>query len=285
MKVAIVGSSGGMGSFFARYFLSKGDEVNGSDTRRTKISQPGFKFHRSNRDAVRGCDLTIIATPMGRTLEVAKEVAGSLRRGSVLVEITSVKGETLAKLRSAVGKRARLLSVHPLFGPALEPKSMKIAVICRRGSKKDARLAEELFPEARIIEMTQAQHDRTMAVVLSLTHLLNFVYAKTASKYLAPSEFMRVSTPNSSMQMTVAEAILAQDPGLCYDIQSRNRYSRRVARDAARELKDVMAMLARSDRKAFEAYFAELARAHKTGRRGGQAIREVYSGAEARGGA
>ena len=48
--------------------------------------------------------------------------------------------------------------------------------------QRGSRLARKFFPEARIIPMTRKEHDRTMAVVLSLTHLLNIVYAGTASR-------------------------------------------------------------------------------------------------------
>ena len=71
---------------------------------------------------------------------------------------------------------------------------------------------------------------------------------------------MRVSTPNSSMQLTLAEAVLAQDARLSYAIQARNPYSRKVARAASRELKRVLAMIERSDREAFDEHFSKLSK-------------------------
>ena len=47
--------------------------------------------------------------------DVAKEVAGSPKRGSTLVEISSVKGETLPEIRKLLG-RSRLRVIR--FGPA-----------------------------------------------------------------------------------------------------------------------------------------------------------------------
>jgi prephenate dehydrogenase len=279
LKVAVVGASGGMGSFFARYFLERGDEVRGSDTGGRRAGTPGVATFRNSAEAVRGCDLTVIAVPIESTVKVAEELVGELKPGSTLVEITSVKTQTLPALRRLLGKRAGLLSIHPLFGPALEStKGMKVAVIVGKGGS--AALARRLFPEARIIPMSLREHERSMAVVLSLTHILNVVYAGTASRFLSPEELMRVSTPNSSMQLTLAEAVLAQDAGLSFAIQAGNPYSRDVAREASRELKSVLSMIEGSDREAFDSHFSKLAKRYKTEKRAGAVIREIYSAAE-----
>jgi len=287
LKVAVLGASGGMGSFFVRYFLEKGDRVRGSDPGKRgsdhKASNGRVAYYKTNAEAVRGCDVTVLAVPMDSTLEVAREVAPKLKPGSALVEISSVKGETLPTLRKLVGgEGVELLSIHPLFGPALEStKGMKIAVIVgRKGEGRETALARRVFPEARIIPMNAKEHDRTMAVVLSLTHLLNVVYAGTVSQFLSPDEFMRVSTPNSSMQLTLAEAVLAQDARLSYAIQSHNPYSKKVARAASRELRRVLAMIERSDSGAFDEHFSGLSKRYKTDKRGSAVIREIYSAAE-----
>jgi prephenate dehydrogenase len=290
LKVAVLGASGGMGSFFARYFLEKGDAVSGSDPRREgKAARSAggrrVSMHVTNAGAAKGSDVTVIAVPMGATIVVAKDVAGKLKPGSTLVEISSVKGETPAALRKLVGEKVKVLSIHPLFGPALQStRGMKIAVIVgsRRGTADhpEVALAKRLFPDARIIPMSRKAHDRTMAVVLSLTHLLNVVYAGTVSRFLTPVEFMRVSTPNSSMQLTLAEAILAQDPELSFAIQADNVYSRKVGRAASRELKKVLAMVESSDRKAFDEHFSRLSKRYNTDERASAVIREIYSAAE-----
>jgi prephenate dehydrogenase len=280
LKVAVLGASGGMGSFFVRYFLEKGDAVRGSDPGRKKAGR-GLASFPTNAEAVKGCDVIVIAVPMDSTLKVAKEVAGKLKAGSTLVEMSSVKGETLPALRKILGGKVNLLSIHPLFGPALEStRGMKIAVITTKEGGPEAALAKSLFPGSRIIPMTRREHDRTMAVVLSLTHLLNVVYAATVAEFLSPEEFMRVSTPNSSMQLTLAEAILAQDARLSYGIQAGNAYTGKVARAASLELRRVLEMIDKSDWKAFEEHFSELSKRYKSAKRAESVTREVYSAAE-----
>jgi prephenate dehydrogenase len=288
LKVAVVGASGGMGSFFARYFIEKGATVRGSDAgknRRRPLGrvEKGIHMRGSNAEAVKGCDVTLLAVPMDSTLRVAKEVAAALNPGSTLVEMSSVKGETLPALKKILDKRVKLLSIHPLFGPALQStKGMKIAVIARKkggAAAAEVAIASKLFPDARIIPMSRKEHDKAMAVVLSLTHLLNVVYAATVSEFLSLDEFMRVATPNSSMQMTLAEAVLAQDPRLSYNIQAGNAYSKRVGRAASRELTRALAVIEAADWDAFADHFSKLAKEYKTDERGGAMIREIYSAA------
>ncbi len=289
MRVAVLGASGEMGAFFVRYFLEKGEAVNGCDPNRAKTGAqagrvPQLEWYGTNAEAAKGCDVTIIAVPMESTVKVAKEVALKLKPGSILVEISSVKGRTFSALKRLVGDRVNLLSIHPLFGPALQSiEGMKIAVIVgrKRGVEPpEAAFARKLFPEARVIAMSREEHDRTMAVVLSLTHLVNLVYAATVSQFLSPDEFMRVSTPNSSMQLTLAEAILAQDPKLSYAIQAGNVYSSKVARAASRELRRVLEMVERSEAGAFYEHFSKLSKRYRTDKRARAVIAEIYSAAE-----
>lgn len=290
MRVAIIGASGEMGSFFARYFLEKGATVRAADPRAWKGNAAwadGLTWARTNSAAVAGSEVTILAVPMSRTAKVAKEIAHRLKAGSTLIEISSVKGGTNSALKRILGERVKLLSIHPLFGPALSStKGMKIAVIVSKKSKgaeaTEVTVAKKLFPEARIIPMGRKEHDRSMAVVLSLTHLLNLAYAGTVLQFLTPEEFMKVSTPNSSMQLTLAEAILSQDPSLSYAIQEENFYSRKVSRAASLELKRVMGMVKDADWEAFNEHVRRLAKRYGTDKRAGTVVREIYSQAEKR---
>jgi prephenate dehydrogenase len=289
LRVAVIGASGGMGSFFVRYMVERGAEVRTSDPSPPAPHAPraggGVVVRcKTNREAVKGCDVTILAVPMEATLSVAREVLSSIKKGSTVLEISSVKGETPEKLSHLLGTRGTLLSIHPLFGPALEsPKGMKVAVIYRGKDERQASAtAAKLFPDARIITMTQEEHDRAMATVLSLTHMINLAYAGTVARFLSPEEFASVSTPNSSMQLSLAEAVLAQDPGLSFSIQTADAFSREVARAAVEELERVISMVERSDRRAFDSYFSKLARRYNTKARASTAIREIYSAAEER---
>lgn len=260
MKVAVIGASGGMGSFFVRYFLSRGDRVTGADTKQPALKHPRFAFVRSNTEAVAGAAVVLVATPVDRTVDAAAEVAGSLAKGSTLVEITSVKGKVLGELRKVAKKSGfNLLSLHPLFGPSLSKfPGMKVCVI--RTGKGALQRAKALFPQAELIEMAEEEHDRTMGLILSATHLLNIAYAGVVSKHLTPQRFRKVQTPTSGVQLTLAEGILSQDPSLYSNIQMQNEYSAEFAAALINELTQMLRYIEERDKKGFEARFRQLAR-------------------------
>ena len=260
MRVAVLGSSGGMGRFFTRYFLSRGFSVSGSDTRKRAVANPRFSFAKSNAAAVKGADVVIIATPIDRTLETVREIAKALAPGACVVEITSVKGKALGALRGLVGAhQAKLLSIHPLFGPSLKPGAeMKICVV--ETESGSVRTARRLFPQARLIPMKAKEHDRVMGVILSLTHLLNIAYAGVVSRYFDPAEFRKVQTPTSAVQMTLAEGVLSQSPSLYSYIQLENEYSSESARALIEELSSLRELVETRDRAGFEKRFSELSR-------------------------
>jgi len=260
LKVAVLGSSGAMGGFFVRYFLSKGARVVGADAgRRTRTRNSRFSFARTNGEAASGAQVVVVATPMERTVETVEEVAGSLAPGACVVEITSVKGRTLGALsRLAEARGFRLLSTHPLFGPSLRSYGgMRICVIeTEVGAVARARA---LFPDAALIPMRSEDHDRAMGVVLSLTHLLNIAYAGVVGRYMSPGEFRRVQTPTSAVQLTVAEGVLSQDPELYSLIQTENEHSSEFAGALIDELTSLRRLIAARDREGFARRFSEIA--------------------------
>jgi len=80
-------------------------------------------------------------------------------------------------------KDSTALSIHPLFGfGARTLKGKRIALIPIKGSKKELNLVQRFFPEAIISVISAEEHDRVMALTLSLPHFLNMVFASTLSK-------------------------------------------------------------------------------------------------------
>jgi prephenate dehydrogenase len=260
LKVAVIGSSGGMGKFFARYFLSRGEKVTGSDLRKTGIKHQGFSFVRSNEEAVKDADLVVIATPVDTTVQTVQRIQGSLKQGAMLLEMSSVKSKTLGPLKKLLaGLDFRLLSVHPLFGPSLSNyHDMRICAV--DADQKSLRQVRRLFPEATIIPMKAEEHDRMMGLILSLTHLMNIAYAATVIKVLKPKQFRAIQTPTSGVQLTLAEGILSQDPSLYSYIQLENEHSAEYASALIGEISALLAVIQRKDRKEFERLFSSLSR-------------------------
>ncbi|MDE1853149.1 MAG: prephenate dehydrogenase/arogenate dehydrogenase family protein [Thaumarchaeota archaeon] len=257
MKIAILGSSGAMGSFFVVYFLGRGYQVVGHDrVRGIGPAPPRFTFSPSNSDAVRGSDVVLIAVPIRDSVKVLREVAGSIGKGTLVVEISSVKGKSLGQVKRIVARsNASLLSLHPLFGPSISSQRFKLCVV---GTKEDVRLARKLFPRARLIRLGTEEHDRLMAYVLSLVHLTNLAFVSAISKGVGMKRFQTASTPTSMAQLEVAKAILSQNPSLYSYIQSQNPFVNEVVDSMISELEDLRKIVGSRQAGRFEARFSSL---------------------------
>jgi prephenate dehydrogenase len=243
LNVAVVGSSGAMGSFFAKYFLSKGFNVTGYDHRRVEL--PGVEFKTTGSEAVKYADAVLIATPLEKTVDVCRELVPQVKRDSVLIDICSVKGKILPRIRRIVkGRGIHLLSIHPLFGPSLllTGHPMKIAVI-RDAQGDSTLLARKFFPDAELLSMTTAEHDRFMAVLLSLIHASNMALAKVAADWVGFENLSKLYTPTSYLQFVLSEAVLSQDPSLISSIQLENTDSPEVIAAFISELQDIFQMV------------------------------------------
>lgn len=257
MKVAILGCSGAMGYFFVKYFLEEGYRITGFDKRRVEGPPARFRFANSNSEAVRDADIVLIAVPIRETTKVVREVSPFIKEGSTLIEITSVKGKTIAELRKVLTpKKVSLLSLHPLFGPHAQSKDFKICVI---GDKHELSVARRLFPEARLILFSARYHDRLMAYTLSLVHIMNLAFISAVAKRVGVEEFERAAPPTASGQLNLSQAVLSQNPSLFSHIQTNNLFVRGALSSIIAELGGLKRMIDRDDVAGLEKRFVTLA--------------------------
>lgn len=138
--------------------------------------------------------------------------------------------------------------------------------------------AKRLFPEANLIPIGSEAHDTLMAIILSLTHLINMAYAEVVSDTISPSSFLEISTPSSALQCLLAEGVLSQDPSLCADIQSANKHTSLAVKKMARTLLRLNGMVENGHRTAFSTEFRRLARLFSAD---ASSMRKVYRAYEA----
>lgn len=229
MKVAVIGGAGRMGAWFVEYFSSKGFPTVVSDVRieeaRSMASTVGVELAETNIDAVKNADLALICVPIDRIPEIISEIAPHMRKEAILAEVSSVKEKTIEALRETASLGVRPLSIHPMFGPAAESlKGNTIVVVPVIDRDIEANLTKRLFEEAEIVISEERQHDRVMAIVLSLTYLMNLTFARVLSdvdlvllKKLAGTSF--------TVQLAIAESIVAEDPRLVASLLKENRFT------------------------------------------------------------
>jgi prephenate dehydrogenase len=229
MKIAIIGGAGRMGRWLTQYFISHGHRIIISDivleNARELEKLSNVEVASKNSEAVKSANLIIISTPLEIAPKVIEEVARHAIKGSVIIEICSIKSKVIQLMRKLADTGIRPLSIHPLFGPgAKDLENRRIAVIPLVDSKVEIRLARDLFPEAKLVTIEADEHDRCMAVTLSLVYFINSVFSWVISeKDLLFLKELEGTT--FKMQMVLAESIMSEEPSLNASIQIENRYT------------------------------------------------------------
>ena len=67
-------------------------------------------------DAVRDATLVVLAAPVDKIIELAREIAPHLPAGAIVTDVGSVKGELCRACHAALASRARFVGAHPMAG-------------------------------------------------------------------------------------------------------------------------------------------------------------------------
>ena len=233
-KITILGAGGKMGKWFSNYFLEKGYDVIVYDSE-AEIKGKSFIKATSLVGAVLNTDYVMLCTPTRRTPEIIRLIAKEMKRGSYIIEISSQKTKTatsLAKIPSKVSP----ICIHPMFGPgAKKMENQNIISVPIKDAKNELAVAKSLFPGANFVTIDVIEHDKKIAVILGLTHLINLVFANVISKEDKISLTEKMSGTTFKAQKILAESILTESPDLIETIIS-NPEIRRSAEEFWKDL-------------------------------------------------
>jgi len=254
-----------MGTWFARFFKSRGYSVivSDRDAKRAKrlVLKVHAKYASSNVEAARGSDIVILATPANVISRVIKEILPVLRRNALLCEISATKSIVMPVLRSAERRGVKVASIHPMFGPLAHGIRGRRVVAIRTGKDTQGyKTMKGLLEGANFFLTDQDIHDKHTALTLGLPHFLNMAFAMTLSKRRNLAEIRRFAGRTFNLQMLLAEAI-ADEPETTADIQIMNREFRRVLRDLQRNIRSLARIVNQRDRGKLVARYKEIRKA------------------------
>ena len=228
-SISILGIGGKMGKWFAKYFLENGFEVTGFDTEKDFNIKSVIKAS-SLVGAVLKADYVILCTPTRRTPEIIRLIAKEMKRGSYLIEISSQKSKTAAAL-SKMPSKINPICIHPMFGPGTKKiKSQHIISVPIKDAKKELSVAKSLFPGSNFVTIDAIEHDKKIAVILGLTHLINIAFANILAKDEKISLTEKMSGTTFKVQKILTESIMTESAELIETIIS-NPEIRRVAEE------------------------------------------------------
>jgi len=227
-SIAIIGAGGQMGKWLAGYFVKKGFEVTGFDTENpipTNINKA-----ESLISAILNKEYVLLSTPTKKTPEIIRLIAKEMRRESYLIDITSQKSKTATALGKIPAKVCPVC-IHPMFGPGAKGvKGQNIISIPIKDGKKELDVAKNLFPDANFVTIDSTEHDKKIAIILGLTHLINIAFANILAKDDKILLTEKMAGTTFKAQKIIAESILTESPELIETIIS-NPEIRRVAEE------------------------------------------------------
>jgi prephenate dehydrogenase len=149
------------------------------------------RFFQDLRETVRGADLIVLATPVGRFEALAREIAEVASKEAIVMDVGSVKGDLVARLERLLPYGSRFVGTHPIAGKektGVESASATLfsgaLCILTPTDRTDPSALESVkalwkAAGAKLILMDPAQHDQILAAVSHLPHLAAYALVNT----------------------------------------------------------------------------------------------------------
>lgn len=225
VRVAIIGGSGKMGRWFARFLLNDGKEVVITGRNERKLleakRQLGVEV-ASNVEAVKRADAVLLSVPIESLEEVVTQISPHIQLRQVVVDISSTKVFPVATMHKHL-KKGLVLGVHPLFGPGASSIANQNFVLTPTSDEERA-LAQKVreYLEnrgARVSLMTPQEHDEKMTIVLGLSHFIAIVSADTLLSCDKFEQTEAIGGITYKVLLTLVESVISEDPELYASLQ------------------------------------------------------------------
>lgn len=237
-KIAIIGAEGQMGKWFSKYFLEKDFDIIGYDSEKEILNKAVTKA-QSLVGAILTADYVILCIPVKRTPETIRLIAKEMKRDSYLIDISSLKTKTAAAL-SKIPDKVNPICIHPMFGPGTKRlKGQNIISIPIRDAKKEMAVTKSLFEEANFVQIDATEHDKKIAMVLGMPHLVNLALANIFAKEENFSLVEKMAGTTFKAQKYLTTGIMTEPQELIETIISNpeiRRYAEEFWKDIGRML-------------------------------------------------
>ena len=250
MNIAVIGGTRGLGNWIAKFLKKKGCDVTitgrNSQLGMNIAKKMGVKYTPNNQEATHNAQIVILAVPIDKTPQTIIEITPHLKAESLLMDVTSVKEEPALIMEENIPDGVEFIPAHPMFGPRVRSLDGQVVVLTpiNKGHWYPKILDFLESENARIIETTPQIHDQMMSIVQGLTHFTYISIAATLKKLEVDVKGSRkFASPIYSLMLDMIARITAQNPYLCYSIQTRNKFIPQIHEEflsTFRELKDMI---------------------------------------------
>lgn len=213
VRIGIIGGKGNMGRWFENFFIQAGHSVQICD----------LDTDQTPEMLARSCDVIVLSLPIQTAIPICRQVGPLLSSDQLMMDVCSLKAPILdAMLRYSP---AQVMGVHPLFGPFTETIRGQNLIVCPGRGETLVQWMIALFKnyEAAVTFMDPQKHDRFMAIVQGLTHMITVSFARTLEILAVdPEESLLVATPVFRANMDLTARLFAQDLELYRTLMASN---------------------------------------------------------------
>ncbi|WP_180903220.1 prephenate/arogenate dehydrogenase family protein [Martelella soudanensis] len=193
----------------------------------------GDRYTVAAEDAVRGADLVIVSVPVGASGAIAERIAPNLKPGAILTDVGSTKASVIAQMTPFVPENVHFIPGHPIAGTEKSGPDAGFAglfkgrwCILTPGEDADPAAVERLtrFWQAlgsRVDTMAADHHDKVLAIVSHLPHIIAYNIVGTADDLEAVTESEVIQYSASGFRDFTRLA--ASDPTMWRDVCLHNR--------------------------------------------------------------
>ena len=197
-KVCIIGC-GLIGSSIARairknHLSSKIVSSNRSDSVNKKVIELKIVDDSSSdtKKMAEGSDLIIIATPLSSYEDIISKIKNSLKSGTILTDVGSVKENVINLIEKDVPANVSWISSHPIAGTEesgpeagfseLFKNRWCILTPSKKAQEKDIKLLETFWKKigSKVDIMEAKQHDYILSITSHMPHLIAYNVVNTS---------------------------------------------------------------------------------------------------------
>lgn len=193
----------------------------------------GTAYIASAAEAVRGAGLVVVSVPVGASEEVARQIAPNLKAGAIVTDVGSTKASVIAQMAPHMPQGVHFIPGHPLAGTEKSGPDAGFAGLFRGRwciftplPDTDPQALEKLKAfwtalGSRIDEMDPQHHDKVLAIVSHLPHIIAYNIVGTADdlETVTESEVIKYSASGFRDFTRLA----ASDPTMWRDVCLHNK--------------------------------------------------------------
>ena len=273
-KVCIIGC-GLIGSSIARairknHLSSKIVSSNRSDSVNKKVIELKIVDDSSSdtKKMAEGSDLIIIATPLSSYEDIISKIKNSLKSGTILTDVGSVKENVINLIEKDVPANVSWISSHPIAGTEesgpeagfseLFKNRWCILTPSKKAQEKDIKLLETFWKKigSKVDIMEAKQHDYILSITSHMPHLIAYNIVNTSLNIQDEKESVIVKYSAGGLRDFTR--IAASNPIMWRDIFIQNKKNTSKMIDKfIEDLEDLKKAIENEDGKKLEEIFTK----------------------------